>query len=102
MLSRTQEQKVEGHPICRRSSNEGRCRCPKEPDRPDGSGKAWLIQRLAQETGITETQPAELVTLTGMDWSSLRPGSAHHEDETLTPVAGSHVVQRCGDLFGGE
>ena len=41
----------------------------REPDKADS--KAWLIKRLVQETGITEAEASDLVTLLGMDWSSL-------------------------------
>ena len=43
---------------------------PKEPDKAD-SGRAWLVKRLVQEAGITEAEATDLVTLLGMDWSSL-------------------------------
>ena len=43
----------------------------KEPDKPDGNGRARLIQRLVQEMGITEPEAADLVMLLGTDWSSL-------------------------------
>jgi hypothetical protein len=41
------------------------------PEKPDGSGRAWLAKRLVQETGITEAEAADLVMLIGVDWSSL-------------------------------
>jgi hypothetical protein len=37
----------------------------EEPDKPNGNGRAQLIQPLVRETGISETQAAELVTLLG-------------------------------------
>jgi hypothetical protein len=44
---------------------------PKVPDKPDGSERVWLIQRLVKETGITEVEASDLVTMLGMNWSSL-------------------------------
>jgi hypothetical protein len=41
----------------------------KEPDRADG--RPLLIQRLVQETGISEAQASELIAFVGVDWSSL-------------------------------
>ena len=33
--------------------------------------RAWLIQRLAKETGVSEAEAPDLVRLLGTDWSSL-------------------------------
>ena len=44
---------------------------PNVPDKPDGSGKAWLIQRLVKETGVTEAEASDLIMFLGTDWSSL-------------------------------
>lgn len=44
---------------------------PDVPEKPDGAGRAWLAKRLVQETGITEAEASDLVTMLGTDWSSL-------------------------------
>ena len=44
---------------------------PSIPDKPDGSARAGLIQRLVKETGITEAEASDLLSLLGTDWSSL-------------------------------
>jgi len=44
---------------------------PDGPKTGGGNGRASVIKRLVQETGITETQAAELVAILGTDWSSL-------------------------------
>ncbi len=41
-----------------------------EPDKPDNLA-AGVIKQLVQETGVTEAQAADLVTLIGINWSSL-------------------------------
>ena len=41
------------------------------PDKPDGAGRTWLIQRLVKETGITEPEATSLVLILGANWSSL-------------------------------
>ena len=41
-----------------------------EPDKPKRSSGP-VIQRLVKETGITEGQARELVSLLGVNWSSL-------------------------------
>jgi hypothetical protein len=44
---------------------------PKQPDKADDLSRAGTIQRLVKETGITETEASDLLTLLGSDWSSL-------------------------------
>jgi hypothetical protein len=44
---------------------------PRVPDKPDGSGRVWLIQRLVKETSVTEAEASDLVTMLGMNWPSL-------------------------------
>ena len=44
---------------------------PDAPEKPDGAGRAWLIQRLVKETAVTETEASDLVMLLGVNWSSL-------------------------------
>ena len=41
-----------------------------DPDKPK-SMNGPVVQRLVEETGITEDQARELVALLGMNWSSL-------------------------------
>jgi len=41
------------------------------PEKPDGAGRVWLVQRLVKETGITEVEASDLVALLGANWSSL-------------------------------
>ena len=35
---------------------------PDVPDKPDGAGRAWLIQRLVKETRITEAEASDLLS----------------------------------------
>jgi hypothetical protein len=44
---------------------------PDEPKKPDGAGRTWLINRLVRETGIKEAEASDLITMLGVDWSSL-------------------------------
>jgi hypothetical protein len=44
---------------------------PDAPEKTDGAGRAWLIQRLVKETGVTNAEASDLVRLLGTDWSSL-------------------------------
>ena len=44
---------------------------PTERDKPDGDGRAGLIQRLVEATGVTEAEAADLITVLGVSWSSL-------------------------------
>jgi hypothetical protein len=44
---------------------------PDVPEKPDGVGRAWLIQRLVKEAAVTETEASDLVMLLGVNWSSL-------------------------------
>lgn len=41
------------------------------PEKPDGAGRTWLINRLVRETGVTEAEASDLITMLGVDWSSL-------------------------------
>lgn len=43
----------------------------KQPDKTDDLSRAGTIQRLVKETGITEAEASDLLTLIGSDWSSL-------------------------------
>lgn len=43
----------------------------KQPHETDDLSRAATIQRLVKETGITETEASDLVTVLGSDWSSL-------------------------------
>jgi len=44
---------------------------PDAPEKPDGAGRTWLIERLVKETAVTETEASDLVMLLGVNWSSL-------------------------------
>jgi hypothetical protein len=44
---------------------------PDAPEKPDGAGRAWLIQKLVKETAVTETQASDLVMMLEVNWSSL-------------------------------
>lgn len=44
---------------------------PDVPEKPDGEGRVGLIQRLVKETGITEVEALDLITVLGVNWSSL-------------------------------
>jgi len=44
---------------------------PDAPEKPNGAGRAGLVQRLVDETGITEVEASDLIALLGVEWSSL-------------------------------
>jgi hypothetical protein len=44
---------------------------PKQPDKADDLSRSGTIQRLVKETGITEAEASDLLTVLGTDWSSL-------------------------------
>lgn len=43
----------------------------QQPDKTNDLSRAPTIQRLVQETGITEAEASGLLTVLGSDWSSL-------------------------------
>ena len=43
----------------------------QQPDKTNDLSRAPTIQRLVQETGITEAEASDLLTVLGSDWSSL-------------------------------
>ena len=43
----------------------------KQPDKTDDLSRAGTIERLVRETGITEGEASDLLTVLGTDWSSL-------------------------------
>lgn len=44
---------------------------PQQPDKTNDLSRAGTIQRLVRETGITEAEASDLLTVLGTDWSSL-------------------------------
>jgi hypothetical protein len=44
---------------------------PTEREKPENEGRAEMIQRLVEETGITAAEAADLITMLGVAWSSL-------------------------------
>jgi hypothetical protein len=53
------------------ADRKGGTSVPKQPDKADDLSRAGTIQRLVKETGITEAEASNLLTLLGSDWSSL-------------------------------
>jgi hypothetical protein len=44
---------------------------PKQPDKTDDLGRAGLIRQLVKETGVTEAEASDLITMLGVNWASL-------------------------------
>ena len=44
---------------------------PDVPEKPNSAVRTWQIARLVKETGITEAEATDLVTVLGTDWGPL-------------------------------